>query len=128
MLRRHFYTVCPIMHSSGSWGERVARAAGIIVLGVCLSFAVACTNTPTSEQCDALLDHVIDLQSREGGADKDLAPEIKRAVEGQKQKLAAHLRDNFLSGCQEDLTKEFVDCGLRARSTEQYAQCEEGPK
>lgn len=96
------------------------RAAGLS-LGL---VAAGCSNTPTAPQCEALLDHVVDLEVKEVGAHKDLPANMKADLDRQRKELEAQVRDGFLKRCQDSLPAAFVACGLQARTKADYAECE----
>lgn len=99
--------------------ERMSRIGLCLILGVC---AVGCSDTPTTEQCEKLLGHVLELQLLEAGQGKDLPAAMKDAVKGQKNEVAAYVRDGFMAQCMK-LPESFAACALAAKTTAEYADC-----
>jgi hypothetical protein len=99
--------------------KRIGRIGLPLVLGVC---AVGCSDTPSTEQCERLLGHVVELQLQEAGQGKDLPPAMKDAVKGQKTEVAAYVRDSFMAQCLK-LPAAFTECALAAKTTGEYADC-----
>jgi hypothetical protein len=102
-----------------------AIAKGICGVGLALTLGLAtagCSDTPSPERCEKLLDHVVELQLLEAGQGKDLSQPMKDAVKGQKSEVAAYVRESFLTQCAK-LPNSFVDCALAAKTTGEYADC-----
>jgi hypothetical protein len=99
--------------------KRIGRIGVPLVLGVC---AVGCSDTPSTEQCEKLLGHVVELQLVEAGQGKELPPAMKEAVKGQKNEVTAYVRDSFMVQCMK-LPATFADCALAAKTTAEYADC-----
>jgi hypothetical protein len=92
-------------------------------LALALGMATAsCSDTPSPERCEKLLDHVVELQLQEAGQGKDLPAAMKDAVKGQKGEVAAYVRDSFMAQCAK-LPNSFVDCAVAAKTTAEYADC-----
>lgn len=100
--------------------KRIGRIGLPLMLGVC---AVGCSDTPSTEQCEKLLGHVVELQLLEAGQGKDLPPAMKDAVKGQKSEVAAYVRESFMVQCMK-LPATFAECALVAKTTAEYADCD----
>ena len=72
----------------------------------------------TVEQCDRLLDHMIDLEFRRYGGPPD--PASKQAVIDSK-------RDEFQAACAEQTPAHTVECALAAVDLDGIAKCDEAP-
>ena len=70
------------------------------------------------EQCDRLLDHMIDLEFRKFGGPPD--PASKQAVIDSK-------RDEFHAACVDQTPAHSVECALAARDLDGIAKCDEAP-
>jgi hypothetical protein len=99
--------------------KRIGRIGLPLILGV---GAVGCSDTPSTEQCEKLLGHVVELQLLEAGQGKDLPPAMKDAVKGQKDEVADYVRDSFMAQCMK-LPASFAECALAAKTTNEYADC-----
>jgi len=75
-----------------------------------LLFAAACKNGPSQDQCKQLLDHLVDLEFKAGGADK--------ATDAGKSKAAVSdaTAGAFLDTCTKKMTRSRVECALAANS------------
>lgn len=102
-----------------------AIAKGISGVGLALTLGLAtagCSDTPSPERCEKLLDHVVELQLQEAGQGKEMSPAMKDAVKGQKGEVAAYVRESFLAQCAK-LPNSFVDCAVAAKTTTEYGDC-----
>lgn len=108
--------------------RRLADRFRIAALALALAApASGCGNTPTTQQCEALLDHVVDIEAREVGGNNELPAAMKADLDRQRKELAAQMRDGFVEHCIERLPASFVACGLEARTKADYAECEKQP-
>lgn len=99
--------------------KRIGRLGLPLVLG---AYAVGCSGTPSTEQCEKLLGHVVELQLQEAGQGKELPQAMKDAVKGQRNEVAAYVRDGFMAQCLK-LPAAFATCALAAKTTGEYADC-----
>ncbi|WP_428266834.1 hypothetical protein [Haliangium sp.] len=104
--------------------QRVRVVALAMGLGVA---AVGCSQSPSDEQCEKLLEHVIALQVADSGESKELSPAMKDDLSNQQQKMAGYVREKFLAQCQESLPRDFVECAVAAKSMATYAECAKEP-
>ena len=75
-----------------------------------LLVAAACKNGPSQDQCKQLLDHLVDLEFKAGGADKTAdAAKSKSAVSDATSSA-------FLETCTKKMTRSRVECALAANS------------
>jgi hypothetical protein len=98
-----------------------ARCLGV-ALGVCLG-AFGCGDKPSEKDCKALLDKVIDLEVATAGTDK-LSSEKKASLDKQRKQLAGYISERFIERCIKETPKAAIECGLKAKSQEDYAACE----
>lgn len=104
------------------------------VLGCCLVLGLAssaCKKTPSNDQCEQLLTHLIDIQVVSGGAGK--APEglgaagkdMKGEVEQQKKTIREYaVGQKFIESCTQSTPKAVVQCGLAAKDEKELAACD----
>jgi hypothetical protein len=82
-----------------------------------LLLAAACKNGPSQDQCKQLLDHLVDLEFKAGGADK-----ANDAMKAELAKSKAAVNDAtssaFLETCTKKMTRSRVECALAANSLE----------
>ncbi|ACY19197.1 hypothetical protein [Haliangium ochraceum] len=100
--------------------KRVGQACFALLLG---SAMIGCSDTPSAEQCEKLLDHVVDLQLQEAGQGKEMPAEMRDAVKKQKDEVAGYVRESFMSQCTEELSSSFVECALAAKDATSYGNC-----
>lgn len=86
--------------------------------------APGCSSTPSSEQCKALLDHVVGLEVADSGAGKELSADMKADLDKQRKELEGYVGEQFVKRCLDSLPVAFVECGLAAKSKAEYAECE----
>lgn len=87
-------------------------------------FALGCTGKPSKEECEKLLAHVVDLYTPVQPGET-LTPQMKKDLESQKQAVREQVGKSFLSQCEDSLPGEQVRCGLKAKTPEELAKCEE---
>ena len=108
-----------------SFRQLLARVVlRLTVVTMATAFMAGCAETPSVEDCGKLLDKVVDLQIKEVGAGKELPQILAADLDSQRKKLKSLVKERFLKGCYEDLPMAFVKCGLTAKSTSDYADCE----
>jgi len=90
------------------------------VLGL-LTLGAGCSNPPSSDQCQRLRDHLLELQLKEAGH-APLTPE-------QEAEFAAYAkRVKYNTVCTERATRALVECALAATSTDEARACDEKAK
>jgi hypothetical protein len=113
MTRRHPVIAFPAM--------RTLRA--ILAAGLCL--AAGCSDAPSKDQCEKLLDHLIELEMKAGGTDAELTPEMKDDLAKQKTQVVDFaVGQKFIETCTDKTPKKVVECGLAAKSAEDLAKCD----
>jgi hypothetical protein len=90
------------------------------------TFAGGCGNAPSKGDCEKLLDHLIDLEIKQGGGDADMSDEMKAALEKQKAKVLEFARDEqgFIATCTQKTPKKVVECGLAAKDSCELQACD----
>ena len=103
----------------------IANCLRVAALSLSLGAAASgCSSTPSPEQCEALLDHVVEIEVAESGAGKELSAEMKADLDKQRKELEGYVGEQFVKRCRESLPVTFVECGLQAKSKAEYAECE----
>ena len=89
-----------------------------------LLVAAGCSSAPSQEQCESLMDHLIDLELAKGGG-KNATPEMKADLDKQKKAVAEYTRDKFMEACTKKTAKAVVDCGAKAMTEKDLTACDE---
>ncbi len=97
------------------------RALALVLASTCLAPVVGCGNAPSQNQCEKLLDHVLELEAQAAGAN---TPEMKADLDKQKKAVADFMRKEFLETCLEKLPRSQVNCGLEAKTKDELAKCD----
>lgn len=91
----------------------------------------ACKKTPSKDDCEKLLAHLVDLQASAGGAAKAPAAlgaagkDMKAEVDAQKKAIRDYAVDQkFMETCTQSTPKKVVECGLAAKDEKQLADCD----
>jgi hypothetical protein len=100
-----------------------SRASVLLLLAVSLA-AGGCSDKPTKQDCEALLDRVIELEIGAAGTEK-LSAEMKGDLDKQRKQLEQYLGTRFMDRCLQDTPVAVVKCGLNAKTQEDYAACDE---
>ena len=97
-----------------------ALAIGAVAVGS------GCGKGPSTSQCEELLAHITDVEMKSGGAAPaaDLTADQKKALEVQKTQLPDHVRTAFMDRCMKEVSKGYVECGLKAPDHDAFAKCE----
>lgn len=95
-----------------------------VAIGSVLATA-ACKETPSKEQCDKLLAHLIDLEITAGGGDK-LPDAMKADLEKQRAAIREYaVGQKFIETCTQKTPKKVVACGLEAKNADELAKCDQ---
>ena len=89
-----------------------------------LAPVAACAGGPSQENCDQLLDHLIELELQKGGA-KTVTDNMKADLAKQKKQLAEYVREKYMASCLKKTATALVDCGLAAKNEDELAKCDE---
>jgi hypothetical protein len=83
-----------------------------------------CSNGPSTEQCEALLSHIVEIEVKSAADD---APRGARAdeLEQQKAEIKEYLGTEFVETCQQTYSRERIECALAAGSYEELVACDE---
>jgi hypothetical protein len=101
--------------------RRAARALAVVVMIV----AVGCGSGPSKDQCEKLLQHLIDLEVAAAGGKAAATDEAKAEQAKQKKAIAAGAAAKFDEACVQKTPKHVVECALAARTLEDVAKCDQ---
>jgi hypothetical protein len=90
---------------------------------VLIAAGAGCGDKPSQGDCEKLLDHIIKVEVDQAGTDQ-LTPEMTADLEKQKKELRAHLKKQFMSQCMDKTPGAFVQCGLKARNSDELGACD----
>jgi hypothetical protein len=87
----------------------------------------ACKNGPSQDQCKQLLDHLVDLEFKAGGA-AGATDAMKQELAKSKTAVSNATSSAFLETCTKKMTRTRVECALAADKLEGdngVAKCDE---
>ena len=79
-----------------------------------LVLAVGCKNGPSEDQCKQLMDHLVDLEFKQGGANAPVGDAAKREQVKSKAELTTKRGADFVTMCTKSMTRSRVVCALAA--------------
>ncbi|MEP6862684.1 MAG: hypothetical protein ABJE66_18815 [Deltaproteobacteria bacterium] len=82
-------------------------------VAVVLLLAAACKNGPSQDQCKQLLDHLVDLEFKAGGAGAT-TDAMKAELAKNKTAVSDATSSAFLDTCTKKMTRSRVECALAA--------------
>ena len=86
----------------------------------------ACSDAPSKDQCERLLEHLIDIEIKAGGGDGEMTDEMKDDLAKQKKAVIDFaVGQKFIETCTVKTPKKGVECGLAAKSPADVAKCDE---
>ena len=100
---------------------RRARALAVVAMIV----AAGCSSGPSKDQCQKLVEHLIDLEVAAGGGKAATTDEAKAEQAKQKKAIAAGAAAKFDEACLHKTPKHVVECALEARTLEDVAKCDQ---
>ncbi len=83
-------------------------------LAVALVLVLGCKNGPSEDQCKQLMDHLVDLEFKKGGAASASGDAAKAEQAKTKAEIASRRGSDFIAMCTKTMTKSRVDCALAA--------------
>jgi len=92
------------------------------LFAVALVVVAGCKNAPSQDQCKQLLEHLVDLEFKKGGA--TAADGAKGDLAKKKAEVAA-AKPEFITTCVDKTAKERVVCALAATDLDGVAKCDE---
>lgn len=94
------------------------RASAVAVALGALFLASACKRTLDEEQCDKMVEHMLDLMAK-AERDEARAEKIRAAVKADKRTVA-----NVRESCVGKTSKAQLDCVMAASSFDEAAACD----
>ncbi|HEY4238786.1 MAG TPA: hypothetical protein VGM88_03190 [Kofleriaceae bacterium] len=91
------------------------------LVGVLLCSAAACSNAPSKDQCQALLDHLVDIEVKHGGGGSDA---VKADLAKTKEALSGSASDDFMKTCKDKVSKARIECAMAASDMDGLAKCD----
>lgn len=85
----------------------------------------ACGKGPSDDQCKQLLEHLIDLEFKKGGAGTAANEGAKADLAKQKAAVLENKSAEFMSACVERTHVERVECALAASDVAAVQKCDE---
>jgi hypothetical protein len=92
-----------------------------------LLIATGCKNGPSEDQCNKLLDHLVDLEFKKAGA-AATTDAMKQEIAKQKTAVTEAKRAEFLDTCKKKMKKSRVECAMNATELDGdhgVAKCDE---
>jgi hypothetical protein len=105
--------MCSTMCSTMRWLVIAALAAG------------ACSKGPSEDQCKQLLEHLIDLEFKKGGAATAENEALKADLVKQKAAVMASKAPEFMGACVDRTHRDRVECALAATDLAAVQKCDE---
>ncbi|MDX2091651.1 MAG: hypothetical protein SFX73_27570 [Kofleriaceae bacterium] len=96
-----------------------------VMLAAVLLGAVGCKDAPSEDQCKQLLDHLVELEFKKGGA---AVTDASKADLAKQKADVAKAKPEFIDVCKNKTAKARVECALAATSLEAVAKCDEDSK
>jgi len=87
--------------------------------------AGACSNGPSEDQCKQLMEHLIDLEFKKGGATTAANDAMKAELAKQKAAVLEAKAPEFMSACVDKTHRERVECALAATDLAAVQKCDE---
>jgi hypothetical protein len=87
--------------------------------------AGACGKGPSEDQCKQLLEHLIDLEFKKGGATVGGNDSMKADLAKQKAAVLEAKAPDFISACVDKTHRDRVECALAATDLAAVQKCDE---
>ena len=71
------------------------------------------------------MEHLIEIEMTASGG-RALPPELEKDGEAVKKRVLGHVEEDFMKSCTKSLPKSQVECGLKAKTPDDLAACDEG--
>ncbi len=85
----------------------------------------ACSKAPSEDQCRQLLEHLIDLEFKKGGATAAGNDSMKADIAKQKEAVLTAKTTEFMAACTEKTHRDRVACALAADDLPAVQKCDE---
>jgi hypothetical protein len=83
-------------------------------VAVALVLMLGCKNGPSEDQCKQLMDHLVDLEFKKGGANAPSGDAAKQEQAKAKAAITSLRGNDFVTMCTKSMTKSRVVCALAA--------------
>jgi hypothetical protein len=101
------------------------RLFSALLLCAVLASAGACSDAPSKADCEKLLDHLIELEIKQGGGGGDLSDDMKSDLDKQRTQVKDFATgQKFIETCTAKTPKSVVECGLGAKDTCDLQACD----
>lgn len=87
--------------------------------------AGACSKGPSEDQCKQLLEHLIDLEFKKGGAASAPTDAMKTELAKQKAAVLETRAPEFMAACVDKTHRDRVECALAAGDLAAVQKCDE---
>lgn len=87
--------------------------------------AGACSKGPSEDQCKQLLEHLIDLEFKKGGAASAPTDAMKTELARQKAAVLETRTPEFMAACVDKTHRDRVECALAAGDLAAVQKCDE---
>ena len=87
--------------------------------------AGACSKGPSVDQCKQLMEHLIDLEFKKGGAASGGNDVMKADLAQQKAAVLEAKAPDFMSACLDKTHRDRVECALAANDLAAVQKCDE---
>ena len=87
--------------------------------------AGACSKGPSEDQCKQLLEHLIDLEFKKGGATAAGNEGMKADLAKQKAAVMEAKAPEFMAACVDKTHRDRVECALAAGDLAAVQKCDE---
>jgi hypothetical protein len=110
--------------------RRVARS--LAPLALVAGLATGCGDAPSKDDCEKLLEHLVELEVSAGGAkpptegDQAAIDAARAELAKQKKAIVDAASAKFIEACADKTPKAVVTCSLAAKSLEDVAKCDQG--
>jgi hypothetical protein len=84
------------------------------VMALVLVVAGGCKNGPSEDQCKQLMDHLVDLEFKKGGANAPAGDAAKQEQAKTKAEITSRRGADFITMCTKSMTRSRVTCALAA--------------
>jgi len=104
--------------------RRFAASALGLALGAGLVLGTGCGNAPSEDQCNRLLDHLIELEAQKGGG-KSVTDQMKADQAKQKKQIVDYVHEKYMDECRNKIPKAGIECAIAAKDDAARAKCDE---
>jgi hypothetical protein len=86
---------------------------------------LGCSDAPSKADCEKLLDHLIEVEIKQGGGDAEMSADMKDDLDKQKKAVVEYASgQKFIETCTQKTPKSVVECGLAAKDACDLQACD----